>query len=58
MTHTRDSRVVSRSDSIAFRLVKHCTELTNFKRFSFFSDAPLHEKCWPFRIDFDENGYN
>ena len=55
MAHTGDTRVVGRSDRIAFSLVKHGAEFTNLERFSTFPYAFLHKKHRPFRVNFDKN---
>ena len=55
MAHARDAWVVGSGDAVAFRLMQHGTKLTDFERFAVFSNAFLHEKHRPFRIDFDED---
>lgn len=50
----RDARVVGRGDAVAFGLVFHRAELADSERFAILSDAPLEEKSWSFRVQFDE----
>ncbi len=44
MTHARDARVVGRSDTISFGLVKHRAELEDPEGLAVFSNAFLQEK--------------
>ena len=48
VSHTRDTRVVGRGDRIAFRLMKHGSELADSERFSVLTDAFLHKEHRPF----------
>ena len=49
-----DTQIAGNSDRITFRLVSHSTKLADFEWFSILSNAPLHEKYRPFRVDFDK----
>ena len=55
MAHARDAWVAGRGNSITLRLVVHGSKLTDSERFAIFSNAVLHKKYRPFRVDFDED---
>ena len=55
MANTRDAGVIGRGNRIAFWLMKHSSELTDFERFAIFADALLHKENRTFWVDFDKD---